>query len=219
MDAKTKRRSPRQALEDIITAAHSEFKEQGYERTTTAAIARKARVSESQIYRYFATKLDLFHEAIFHYIERDIEDFYNAPSRAKPLEEYAGTINEIAAHRVMELQEFFKKNSEAILTILFTRAYIPNAKGLGEVEAIGRFFDRATEGVIEYRGLSRDEKRKSNPNLILRALFLSILANSIFRDVVFPVGIASEEEIDLAVAKAAIGGLSGFSTKKKTDGT
>jgi hypothetical protein len=108
--------------------------------------------------------------------------------------------------------DFFQKNSEAILTILFYRAYIPNAKGLGEIAAINDFFERATEGIVEYRKIN-ETRQKADPNLVLRALFLSVLANSIFRDVIFPLWIASEGEINEAVTTAIIEGLSAFSTR------
>ena len=56
---------------DAFRAAYAEFKETGYERTTTAGIGRKAIVSKSRTYRCFAIKLDLFHASVLHPVERD----------------------------------------------------------------------------------------------------------------------------------------------------
>lgn len=209
---KQTRRSPQQVLDDIVRAAQAEFKENGYERTTTAAIGRKAGVSESQIYRYFATKLDLFHASIFHLIERDMTEFYHERKAAFASGKYDGTINAFSAKRVFEMLSFFRKNSEAIITLMFAKEYVPDAKGLGEIASMNDFFERSTEAILEWRG-TEGIKGKANPNLLMRSLFLSILANAIFRDIVFPPGIASDEEIDEAIAVGQLEGLSAYTAK------
>lgn len=205
---KAKRRSPQQVLDDIVSAAYAEFKENGYERTTTAAIGRKAGVSESQIYRYFATKLDLFHASVFHPVEQDITDFYRQKA-AQASGKYAGTINEVGEQRVAETLSFLKKNSDALLTLMFARTYVPDAKGLGDIAGMAEFFRDSTEAVFKHRRPS-GVRGKVDPNLLLRSLFLSVLANAVFRDVAFPPGIASEEEIDQAITIGVIEGMSAF---------
>jgi AcrR family transcriptional regulator len=207
--AKVKRRSPQQVLDDIVSAAYAEFKENGYERTTTAAIGRKANVSESQIYRYFATKLDLFHASVFHLVERDITDFYEKSEMLLASGKYVGTINELGEQRVAETLDFLKKNSDALLTLMFARTYVPDAKGLGDIPAMANFFERSTEAVFKHRR-PKGVRGTIDPNLLLRSLFLSALANAVFRDIVFPPGIATDEEIDEAVTIGIIEGMSAF---------
>ena len=63
--AKRKRRSPEELKDRIIAAAGVEFRRGGYAKATTAAIAHRAKVTETQIFRYFDSKANLFREAIF----------------------------------------------------------------------------------------------------------------------------------------------------------
>lgn len=51
----------------VIEASHKLFLAQGYKQTTTKQIAELAGVNESTIFRLFASKENLFHEAIAHY--------------------------------------------------------------------------------------------------------------------------------------------------------
>ena len=60
-----RRRSSEEVAERILEAAAEEFERAGYSGATTAAIARRAEVTEAQIFRFYASKQELFRAAIF----------------------------------------------------------------------------------------------------------------------------------------------------------
>ena len=59
--------------ERIVEAARSLFAEKGFDRTTTADIARKARISEGTIYRHFNSKKDLLKECVIPVLQKIID--------------------------------------------------------------------------------------------------------------------------------------------------
>ena len=59
-----KRRSSEEVADRILEAAAEEFETAGYSGATTAAIARRAEVTEAQIFRFYGSKQELFRAAI-----------------------------------------------------------------------------------------------------------------------------------------------------------
>ncbi|MBY8862927.1 TetR/AcrR family transcriptional regulator [Nocardia sp. CA2R105] len=55
-----KRRSSAEVKQLIADAASAEFAENGFERTTIRSVARRARVTESMVFRHFVSKPELF---------------------------------------------------------------------------------------------------------------------------------------------------------------
>src|SRR5687768_3693056 len=72
-----KRRSPEQLTNKILHAAAEEFKRLGYGGATTAGIARRADVTEAQLFRYFSSKAQLFRESIFEPLDEQLHAFTN----------------------------------------------------------------------------------------------------------------------------------------------
>ena len=66
---KRKRRAMDELMGLILAAAADEFKTRGFARATTASIAKKANVTEAQLFRYFKLKSDLFSSAVFDPLE------------------------------------------------------------------------------------------------------------------------------------------------------
>ncbi len=65
-------------MDRIIRAAADEFKASGFTGATTAAIARNAEVTEAQLFRYFASKAELFRESVFKPLNQHFLDFFHS---------------------------------------------------------------------------------------------------------------------------------------------
>ena len=138
-EPRTRRRTPQQARsrrtrEQILKAAVACFEKRGYEETTTAEIARRARIAVGTFYLYFTDK------------------------RAILLELLDGTINEIANYVVQNLQPEAWRHADArasvramIDALFHTRTIQP---GLQRILWERYFKDpqfRAAVQVIEHR--------------------------------------------------------------------
>ncbi len=66
---------PISTRERIVNTARSLFAEKGYERTTTAEIAREAGISEGTIYRHFDSKKELLMECVIPVLENIFDTF------------------------------------------------------------------------------------------------------------------------------------------------
>src|SRR6267142_4699187 len=98
-----KRRSTEENLDRIMRAAADEFEASGFTGATTAAIARRADVTEAQLFRYFASKAELFREAIFKPLNQHFVDF-NARHLAAV--DNMTSIRDKAHLYISELQQF-----------------------------------------------------------------------------------------------------------------
>lgn len=202
-----KRRSSEEIMERLIHAAREEFKRSGYVGATTAAIARNADITEAQLFRYFESKADLFREAVFEPLNKHFAEFnarYPTNSSSK------GNIRDRARLYITELQQFLDEHSKLMLSLvvaqLFTSGNPQGARGqgVGEIESLRHYFKRgaATMG-------SRVEKNpKVDPQLLVRVSFAAVLGCVMFKDWIFPAGLASDEEISAAIIDFVIDGIS-----------
>ena len=74
--------------ERIVEAARSLFAEKGFDRTTTAEIAREAGISEGTIYRHFKSKKELLMECVIPVLQKIIdltEDYYPRENNLRAL--------------------------------------------------------------------------------------------------------------------------------------
>src|SRR5262245_25307027 len=85
---KRTRRTSDDVTNRIVAAARRQFERAGFDGTTTAAIARKAQVTEAQLFRCFGSKSNLFRETIFKPLERQLLSFVNRhmPDPQRPAE-------------------------------------------------------------------------------------------------------------------------------------
>ncbi|MBW2528246.1 MAG: TetR/AcrR family transcriptional regulator [Deltaproteobacteria bacterium] len=83
----TRRYDPEAAREDILTAAERLFAARGYGDVSTAAIAREAGVSQSQIHYHFDTKRKLW-EAVF---QRRFAEYFAVQSQLLERTDLEGT--------------------------------------------------------------------------------------------------------------------------------
>lgn len=199
--SRRKRRSSEEVNDRILEAAAEEFEQSGYSGATTAAIARRAEVTEAQIFRFHASKQELFRAAIFQPLNRHFAEFHQRHSLDI---DQIGTDRELARQYILELQEFMQQHSRMFMSLIVASAYSPdNTEGVGEMEGLSAYFDR---GAATMRKRLRPDA-KVVPELMVRVSFAAVLANLMFRDWLFPAGLAGKGDISEALVDFVIDGL------------
>ena len=195
------RRSTEEIIDRLLEAAGGEFERNGYAGTKTAAIARKAGVAEPLIFNHFGSKAKLFHDSIFKPLDRHFLQFC-----ATHLVDASDTegLREGTRQYILELQQFIRRHSRMLRSVVAAQMYESNkVKDLSQIEGLHDYFSRAAA-----RAMSRlSEKPKIDPRLMTRVSFATILACIIFKDWLFPEGLASEDEISAAISDFVMEGL------------
>lgn len=197
-----KRRSRAHLLDGIIKAASDEFKRFGFAGATTGAIARKADVTEAQIFRYFGSKSNLFRETIFKPLDQLLLNFINRqPARGRK----GSDIREGNQRYTTELQRFITEHAETLTLLMVTQKYDNGgAHGVGEINSLSSYFEHGAAS-IECRLTG---KPKVHPKLMVRVAFASVLGCVMFRNWIFPRGLANDEEITAAINDFVMEGIS-----------
>jgi hypothetical protein len=103
-----------------------------------------------------------------------------------------------------ERQDFIGKHSMMLRTVIAAQMFDSGSvPGLGQVEGLHDFFSRATAKSM----IRLSDKPKIHPKLVSRVSFATVLACVIFRDWLFPKGLASEREISAAIGDFILEGL------------
>lgn len=189
--AKRTRRSRDDILNRIVNAAREEFNRSGFAGATTAAIARKAEVTEAQLFRCFGSKANLFRESIFkpvdqhflRFINQHMPEIRNAPSTAQMTDLYA-----------TELQRFIRENSGMLASLVMAQTYDSGAEAPG-INSLHTYFDRGASMMTQ----RLQDRARVDPRLTVRVVFGAVLASVMFKDWLFPADLASDEEITTAV--------------------
>lgn len=189
--AKPKRRSRDDILSRIVQAAGDEFKRSGFAGATTATIARKAGVTEAQLFRYFGSKSNLFRETIFkpvdqhflHFINSHLPDIGNTVSNVEMTDLYA-----------TELQRFIREHSGMLASLMMAQTYETGTPQTG-INSLHTYFDRAASLMSQ----RVKDRVKVDPRLTVRVAFVTVLANVMFKDWIFPAALATDAEITAAV--------------------
>jgi AcrR family transcriptional regulator len=176
-----KRRSSGEVADRILEAAGEEFETNGYAGATTAAIARRAEVTEAQIFRLFGSKRDLFHAAIFEPLNHHFAEFHARNSAAFGTE----TTETLARRYISELQDFIEQHSRMLMSLIVASAYSPETReGVGELVGLRDYFARGAAMMTEHMG----GNTRADPAMVVRVSFAAVLANLMFRDWLFPAG-------------------------------
>lgn len=196
-----KRRSSEEVADRILEAAAQEFEVAGYSGATTAAIARRADVTEAQIFRFHESKQDLFRAAIFTPLDRHLAEFH-AANIAPPGD--SETMHELARRYIRELQDFMEQHSRMLMSLIVASAYSPGSTdGVGDLAGLRDYFDRGA--AVMAKRVSKDAK--VDPKLMVRVSFVAVLASLMFKDWLFPKGLASDAEIRDAIVDFVIDGI------------
>jgi len=174
-----------------MDAACEEFEHNGYAGTKTAAIAQKAGVAEWLIFNHFGSKAKLFHDSIFKPLNRQFLDFC-----ATRLADTEDARQETARKYILELQRFIAGHSRMLMSLLFAQMYeCDKVEGLSQVDGLHEYFSRAATMAMN----RRTGKPKVDPKLMSRISFATIMSCVVFKDLLFPEGLATEEEIGTAI--------------------
>ncbi len=198
---KRTRRSRDDILGRIVQAASDEFKRRGFAGTTTATIARKADVTEAQLFRYFGSKSNLFRETIFKPINQHFQSFINAhmPDGSQEMR------RELSRQYILELQRFIAEHSEMLTSLVVAQTYDEGtAHGVGQIDSVRTYFERGTAAMnMRLKG----SKAWVDPKLLVRVTFVTVLGCVMFKDWIFPRGLASDDEINSAVNAFIVEGI------------
>lgn len=202
------RRTSEEIIDRLIEAACDEFEHNGYAGAKTAAIARKAGVAEALIFSNFGSKAKLFQDAIFKPLNRHFLDFHST----HPVDTSDKKAMERGARQyIEELQEFVERHSRMLMSLFVAQLYAPdNLGGLSHIQGLHDYFSRATAMATD----RLVEPAKIHPRLIARVSFATILACIIFRDLLFPKGLATRDEIRAAISDFLMDGLSANAAPK-----
>ena len=195
-----KRRSSEEIADRLIRAAGEEFKRCGYVGATTAAIARRADVTEAQLFRTFASKADLFREAVFRPLNAHFEQF-NLEHLARPNGD--GERRENTRLYITELQRFIEEHSQMLRALILAQTYgAGDTDGVGAIDSLSAYFDRGA--AIQ---ANRVADPKVDPRLMVRVSFAAVLASVMFKDWLFPESLASSEDIGGAIIDFVLDGI------------
>ncbi len=204
--SRRKRRSSEEIMERLVTAAREEFKRCGYMGATTAAIARNAEVTEAQLFRYFESKADLFREAVFDPLDKHFAEF----NARHPTDQGTESIREHARLYITELQQFLGEHSKLMLSLVVAQLFTSGSlrgvseQGAGEIESLRHYFERGAATMS-----SRVEKNpKVDPKLLVRVSFAAVMGCVLFKDWIFPEGLARDEDISNAIIDFVLDGIS-----------
>ncbi|MDB5972226.1 MAG: transcriptional regulator [Hydrocarboniphaga sp.] len=198
---KRRRRSTEEITDLLIEAACDEFELNGYEGTKTAAIAKKAGVTEALIFSNFGSKAKLFQDSIFKPLNQHFLQF-TAAHLVGPDDEEG--LKEGTRQYILELQQFIRRHSRMLTSVVAAQMYeSENVQGVSQIEGLNDYFSRATA-----RAMKRlSGKPKIDPRLMARVSFATILACILFKDWLFPKGLATQDEISAAISDFVMEGL------------
>jgi AcrR family transcriptional regulator len=197
--SRRKRRSPEAIRDLIIAAAGAEFEENGYSGATTAAIARRADVTEAQIFRFFDSKQELFREAIFQPLNAHFSAFHASTMTDAAASDFRGN----ATRYINELQDFMAEHARSLMSLIVAKEYKGSAEGLSEIDGLRAYFERgAAMSSARIQG-----QPPVPPELMVRVSFAAVLGSVMFKDWLFPAGMASDEAIRQAIVDFTIDGI------------
>jgi len=202
-----KRRDAATVREAIVEAAVAEFEANGYAGATTAQIARRADVTEAQIFRCFESKAELFRTAVFEPLNRHFTDFH---ARQLATHDDAMPMRERARAYITELQDFITRHSRMLMTLVVSQAYMRERDGASSPAGIEAMID----GLKPYfeRGAAMMKSRMDGetvvaPELMVRVSFAAVLGNVLFRDWMIPASVAGDDAVREAMIDFVIDGI------------
>ena len=196
-----KRRSPQQLRALILEAAAQEFESNGFAGTTTVKIARRAHTTEAQIFRMFDSKAELFRAAIFDALNGHFVEF-QAKVSAAPQDGTA--YRDQAELYITELRDFITRHSRMLMSLIVTKSYMPEPwGGLNELDGLQDYFERGAS-MMKAR---TDEPFDVPPELMVRVSFAALMGVVLFRDLLLPPSLASEEDMRRATIGFMIDGV------------
>ena len=205
--AKRKRRSAHDILNRIVRAAAQEFSRRGFAGAATAAIARKADVTEAQLFRYFGSKSNLFRETVFNPLEQHLQHFLE-----QHMQEFdrAASLREATRLYTTELQRFIRRHSDVLRSLLVAQMYDSGTShGLSGIDSLATYFDRGA-AMMSTRLKTTPPV---DPKLMVRLAFITVLGSVMFKDWMMPAGMVRDEDVTAGVNLFVMEGIGANSDK------
>ena len=198
-----RRRSRAEITDALLQAAREEFNGNGFSGATTAAIARRADVTEAQLFRCFGSKSALFRAAIFEPLNRHFAEFHD---KHRADGETAPDLREQARLYITELQQFIAEHNRMLVSLIVAQTYgHGDGNDASGIDSITAYFDRGAAMMTQR--IDTDDVRV-DPRLMVRLSFAAVLASVAFKDWMFPKGLASDEAISEAIVDFVLDGIS-----------
>lgn len=198
-----KYRSTDEIVSRILEAAMAEFKENGFDRSTTANIAKRAEVVEPQIFRHFGSKSKLFRVAIFETLSKQLDETAQEQSCYESgLIDARGETGSVGFTE--RLQVFLQENSDLMRSLFIANAYGAfEAPDVGVNDSLANYFQLGTS-IMEQQ---YPDAQGVPPRLLARIAFGAVLGCVMFRDWLFPPGTADEIEVMDAISEFIVEAL------------
>ena len=158
-------------------------------------------MTEALIFSNFGSKARLFHDSIFKPLNQHFVQF--CATHLVEADDAEGA-KAWTREYTRELQKFIADHSMMLKTVIAANMFASDSvPGLGQVEGLHDFFSRTTA-----KSMKRlSEKPRIHPKLMSRVSFATILACVVFKDWLFPEGLASAGEISAAISDFILEGL------------
>jgi AcrR family transcriptional regulator len=197
-----RRRTTQEVLDQLVEAACEEFEVNGYTRTKTANIAKKAGVSETLLFKHFGSKANLFHDTIFNAFNTHFAEF----QRAHPVADGdAAARLDVTKQYIGEVQSFFAQHSRMLMLLITSYSYeTTEVKGIEDIEGLHDYL-QTTATMIESR---LEQAPVFDPLLTASIAFSTILSCVLFKGWLFPPGVGDSQAMNAAVINFVLGGVS-----------
>ncbi|MBU6268275.1 MAG: TetR family transcriptional regulator [Sphingomonadales bacterium] len=202
-----KRRDAASLREAIVAAAVEAFEAHGYAGATTAAIAKRADVTEAQIFRCFENKAELFRTAVFEPLNRHFSDFH---ARQLAASDDATPMRDRARDYITELQAFIAGHSRMLMTLVVSQAFVRERDGASSpagieamIDGLRPYFERGAAMMRSRMG----EEFAVSPELMVRVSFAAVLGNVLFREWMIPADVAGDDAVRDATIAFVLDGI------------
>ncbi len=195
------RRSSKEIRERLLRASREEFEICGYSEARTAAIAKRAKVTEAQLFRYFPSKSDLFRNAVFEPLNEHFSIFIE---QHLSKQEEGASFREVERLYTAEFQQFLDKNARLLLSALVAETYSPDHNtGLGGIDSLQTYFERAAAMMSKRLG----DDAELDPAIMVRVCFAATLGCVLFKDWLFSGTGKDREQVDRAITEFILDGV------------
>lgn len=197
-----RRRRDGSAIRELIFAsAREQFQKSGYSGATTAAIARGAGVTETQIFRLFRSKADLFREAVF----EPLDDAFAIFNRAQlnTLHPKTDELRPETAAYIAGLTAFIERHRTMLVPLLAAQLFDKDGvQGVGGVAGLDAYFEVGARQLSANSGIPIEKS-----NFKVRASFAAVLSVVLLKEWLFPPAVISETDFSAALADFVVGGF------------
>lgn len=165
--------------QQIIDAAIEVFSKKGFEGSTTKEIAKKAKVSEGTIFRYFKTKKDILIEILNILAEQTLSNFIERLDKNQDTKESVKNL-------LKEYYKFVLDNSELLRILIYEVQFHRDLKKYFNEHVLSKIIKRCSQVIKEagYDGVDPDVAG----NALCGALIGLIIVNNASKFLVDSVG-------------------------------